>query len=438
MALSASTRAAARPPHSLRPAVRAVVAQHVEESAHLADLRDTLVRAPHLRLPQLGRLDERISAHLDGIVIAGEAGTRLVLESLERIGKGEVFVATVGAIEGRDMARLDRLLAVTEVLPATRAGLLSAFGWVSAPALRGITGSLLTSVGSPWRRKAGLMACAMHGVNPGAPLTAGLHDANEELRATALRVAGRCARADLVESCLAALTDTDRRCAFEAARSAVLIGHRAEALARLETLAVDATSPFQLEALQLALKVMPTQRARTLLASMAQEPAQLRALIQGVAIAGDAHYVPWLIGQMPEPKVAGLAGEAFALITGLDLVHLGFDRKPPDGVVLGPNDDPDDDDVAMDKDDGLPWPDASRIAAWWAAHGARFTPGTRCFMGRTPTPSTCLEVLKTGFQRQRAAAAEYLALLTPGTPLFDTAAPTRRQLRLLGLAAQMT
>jgi len=48
-----------------------------------------------------------------------------------------------------------------------------------------------------------------------------------------------------------------------------------------------------------------------------------------------------------------------------------------------------------------------------------------------PTPATCLEVLKTGFQRQRIAAAEYLTLLTPGTPLFNTAAPTRRQQRLL-------
>jgi hypothetical protein len=39
--------------------------------------------------------------------------------------------------------------------------------------------------------------------------------------------------------------------------------------------------------------------------------------------------------------------------------------------------------------------------------------------------------LKTGFQRQRIAAAEYLTLLAPGTPLFNTAAPAWRQQRLL-------
>ena len=85
----------------------------------------------------------------------------------------------------------------------------------------------------------------------------------------------------------------------------------------------------------------------------------------------------------------------------------------------------------MDEDESLPWPDPEKIAAWWRAHGAKFASGTRYFMGDVPTPATCLEVLKTGFQRQRIAAAEYLTLLTPGTPLFNTAAPTWRQQRLL-------
>jgi len=38
-------------------------------------------------------------------------------------------------------------------------------------------------------------------------------------------------------------------------------------------------------------------------------------------------------------------------------------------------------------------------------------------------------VLRTGFQRQRTAAAEWLCLLQPGTPLFNTAAPAWRQQR---------
>ena len=44
-----------------------------------------------------------------------------------------------------------------------------------------------------------------------------------------------------------------------------------------------------------------------------------------------------------------------------------------------------------------------------------------------------LDVLKTGQQRQRRAAALELALLSPGQPLFNTSARARHQMRLLGL-----
>jgi uncharacterized protein (TIGR02270 family) len=79
----------------------------------------------------------------------------------------------------------------------------------------------------------------------------------------------------------------------------------------------------------------------------------------------------------------------------------------------------------------LPWPDVERISAWWQANGHRFAPGTRYFMGEPPSAAHCLDVLKNGFQRQRMAAAIYLCLLKPGTPLFNCAAPAWRQQRLL-------
>ena len=157
----------------------------------------------------------------------------------------------------------------------------------------------------------------------------------------------------------------------------------------------------------------------------------MRLLIQGIGVAGDPHYVPWLIQLMQDLKLTRLAGESFSLITGLDLAYLDLERRPPENVELGPNDDPNDDDVAMDEDDSLPWPDPEKIAAWWQANGPRFAPGTRYFMGEPPSPAHCLGVLKTGFQRQRIAAAEYLCLMKPGTPMFNTAAPAWRQQRLL-------
>jgi len=104
-------------------------------------------------------------------------------------------------------------------------------------------------------------------------------------------------------------------------------------------------------------------------------------------------------------------------------------------VEFGPNDDPDDDDVAMDEDDSLPWPDVPKITAWWAANSLRFQSGVRYFMGEPVSREHCLSVLKGGCQRQRIAAAQYLCLLQPGTPLFNTSAPAWRQQRWLAKMA---
>lgn len=426
------------PPHAAlpsridRPPIPVVVMQHVEEAAHLRHVRSVLVRAPHVRLLHLGRLDERIAAHLDGIAVAGEHGTGLAQQALERPGTGEVFVATVRAIEDRDATRLDKLLAIAEAVPASRAGLLSAFGWVSAADLQGIIKALLQAT-QAWQREVGLAACAMHGVDPGSVLATALRDGDAGLRARALRVAGQCGRRDLVDACLAALADEDPRCAFEAARSALLLGDRAAALAALEALAVKPAADAQpsLAALRSVLKVVTPKRARSMLTRLSKDAVLIRSVICGIAVAGDPHYVPWLIAQMQDLKRARLVGEAFSFITGLDLAYLDLERKPPENVEFGPNDDPDDDNVAMDEDDSLPWPDPEKLGTWWSANGHRFASGTRYFMGQPPSPAHCLTVLRTGFQRQRVAAAEYLGLLQPGTKLFNTAAPTRRQQRLL-------
>lgn len=74
---------------------------------------------------------------------------------------------------------------------------------------------------------------------------------------------------------------------------------------------------------------------------------------------------------MNESLHARLADTAFALITGLDIAD-GFDTPAPQHLDLGPSDNPADRDVAMDDDRDLPWPDASKVASWWAAHQCRF------------------------------------------------------------------
>jgi uncharacterized protein (TIGR02270 family) len=209
-----------------------------------------------------------------------------------------------------------------------------------------------------------------------------------------------------------------------------MLGDRGAAVQALRALAM-VQGPAQLDALALALFTSDSEGARALVKQLATQGAPLRTLIKAAGWSGDSQVVPWLFQHMKAATHARLACEAFSFITGIDPARLHLDRDAPEGAFAGPTDDPEDDNVALDEDENLPWPDVEKIYAWWQANGSRFRPSTRYFVGEPPSAMHCISVLKNGFQRQRIAAAEHLCLLQPGTQLFNVAAPAWRQQRLL-------
>lgn len=413
--------------------IPSVVLQHVSDAVALRSTRTFLVAAPHIKLLLLSRADERIAAHLDGVALADEFGTQMVQAELESADRGEVFLATVRSLEDRSADRLQNLIALAAALPNALMGLTSAFGWVSAPILKGIVSELLSDP-DPFRQCIGITACSLHRVDPGTVLAQAMVATNAPLRARALRCAGEVGRLDLVSLCVQSLNDVDAECQFRAAQASVLLGDRGNGLAMLGRIALQ-PGRFRIQALALALFSTDAAAAGQLVGHIAGQREDVHLLMRAVGFAGDVSAIPWLIGLMAEDKLARLAGESLSFITGADLAWLELERRPPENFESGPNDNPDDEDVAMDEDDGLPWPDHAKVQAWWVANSHRFQPGVRYFMGAPPSWNHCLLVLKDGYQRQRFAAAQYLCLLHPGTPLFNCAAPAWRQRQLL---AQMS
>jgi uncharacterized protein (TIGR02270 family) len=406
-----------------------VLAQHVESAGTLWLQRCLLTGGAGARLHHIGRFDERLSAHLDGLAVAGEDGWRILDAALEVADAGSVFAIAVRAIGTHDVTRLTRLCALVEAEPKCAAGLSSALGWTEESALRGLVVRWLNH-GQGAQRLLGVAACAMHRVDPGIVAARLFEDREATIRARAWRAAGELGKRELVSTAAAAVVDDDPACQFWAAWAAVLLGDKHNALDVIASIAA-VPGPFRARAFQLVLQARGALSAHGWLATLAKDPANLRWLIRGAGLVGDPTYVPWLIGHMADIKTTRLAGEAFSLITGLDLAWLDLEVKPPENFESGPNDDPNDPNVDMDEDDGLPWPDAVKIQAWWHANSQRFQRGTRCFMGEPLNRDNCVRVLKEGFQRQRIAAALYLSLLNPGTPLFEWRAPARRQQRLL-------
>ena len=171
------------------PFVSDVLQQHADSAAAIHSCRSGLVSAPHVDLHDLGAFDEQLTAHLDGLFVAGEHAWLYCDEALETSSRGSVFVAAVNAIQQRRAERLERLYALSEAVPDARSGLLAALGWVASDQLRGLVAALL-SCDNPFRRSLAISVCGLHRVDPGVVSGRRLQDPSAAVRARALRTTG--------------------------------------------------------------------------------------------------------------------------------------------------------------------------------------------------------------------------------------------------------
>ena len=394
-----------------------VVSQHVEDAAVLWEHRSELARGGHAKLSHLRRFDDRLSAHLDGLRVAGPEAWPLCLAALEKPSDGAMFAAARYALEAQRSDWVDLLFAAVQGNGAGGRGLCSAFAWQPADvSSRPISSSPANEIIAG---HAAVAAAALQRRDVSEAFWNQTRSPHATIRARTWRAAGELGRRELVSACVTSMhEEKDPACRFWSTWSAVLLGDRNSALATLASLAMQ-PGPWRERAFDLASLVMPVATAHQLLQPLSRDQGETRRLIRGAGRVGDPRYVSWLIGQMANDELARVAGEAFSFITGADLAALDLERAPPDHLESGPNDDPAHAHVAMDEDDGLPWPDAARVQAWWADHASRFVPGVRYFIGAPVSHEQCLHVLRTGYQRQRIAAALHRSLLAPGTALFE-------------------
>jgi uncharacterized protein (TIGR02270 family) len=409
-----------------------VVTQHAEEAAFLWLLRDLAVGAPHYLLWELAKLDNRVEAHLDGLRIAGDPGWEIGNTGLAEGDAGEVFAAAVLAFEGGQDERIGAVLKAGTAAPDKARGLVSALGWLPFDRVESHIHRLLAA-DAPAEHHVGLAASAVHRRHPGKPLTDALVSADSVLRARALRAAGElgqvAARPTVRKSCAA----EDPACRFWANWSVALLGgdKEKEAVANLQGIA-EAKGPYQGRAVQTAMRRLEPRAGKAWQAKLAGKPELLRLAVIGAGALGDPELVPWLIGQMTAKPLTRVAGEAFSLITGVDLAYQDLDVRPPEDTGAGPTENPADENVALDLDDNLPWPNPEAVRKWWSANEHRFAKGTRHLLGKPVTPDSLQHVLRTGRQRQRAAAALELVMLQPEHGLFEVRAPGFRQQTVLG------
>jgi len=411
--------------NSVSAVIPHIIEQHAEEAAFLWLLRNRAIYAPHYNLKDLAKLDGRVEAHIDGLRITGDYGWQVSLANMAAKECGETFAASILAFESNSVDRLNALYQAVEAAPETLNGLISALGWVEPQHLRGKVSGLLASDMPMWRQ-AGIAACAIHRVDPGKFLQQSLNDETIALRARALRAAGELGLIDLKPVLLEQLDHNDAAISFWSAWSAARLGDRDKSIASLTKRILEGAD-FCFEAMFILLRILDRHDIKELLKVLAVNEKRVRDAVIGAGISGDSSYVPWLIRQMEMPKLARIAGEAFSMITGVDIAHQDLERKKPDDFHTGPTEDPNDENVAMDPDEDLPFPDPLLTDRWWKQQQPNFTANVRYLLGQPVQPVHCQQLLKSAKQRQRRAAALELALMQPDRPLFETRAVGKRQ-----------
>ncbi len=416
-----------------------VVRQHAENAAFLWTQRDRAVVAPHYRLKDIAKLDERVEANVDGLRVAGEVGWRLCVEGLEQQGPGEVFAGAVLSFGGADVNRIEKVLEVSQAAPGLDRPVVSALGWLEPETVKNYLARLIVSE-DPLRRRIGIAGYAVQRLDPGAILTQTLSDDDPIVRARALKAAGELGRVDLLAHVRRWFSDDHLGSRFSALWSAGRLGDRTREIFRGLQAIAEAGGELSGQATDMLIRMLPLQEAKQWRCQLRDNPERLRLAVKGVGVLGDPELVAELLVLMEIKETSRVAGESFSMITGVDLAYQDLERDEPEEPAqqeaANTTDQADDElraPITDDADADLPWPHPELVSKWWRQHQSEYRVGVRYLCGKEITSVNLTEILKAGYQRQRSAAALELALKEPRQPLFEVRGRGQQQQKSLGL-----
>ncbi|MDG4551250.1 MAG: TIGR02270 family protein [Candidatus Contendobacter sp.] len=388
---------------------------YFERIAEIWQMRHALATARYSLFHHLYEMDSYLKPYLEYLPEVPENFWRRIESSpVEKWKAGRLFVASFIALKNNRMQQLRRVIDITLARPRIDQGFISAFGWISPSLAKSKVQSLLNSRFARWRRLGMVVAMANH-IDCKNSLERLVNDMDIDLNVIAVKLIGKLGYANLMPILLRGLRSRHEDQRFWAAWSAVLLGNRQTALEIIKGFALCPMPLRQQQALQLILRVADRQEVDRWVAVVAKHNHRLHAAMANAGACDNIAWVPWLIELMCSPERAGFAGEAFTLLTGVDLISEGLIRPriihPSESQLLG----------SMELAQSF-LPDVKAVRAWWIANRHRYQQDKRYLLGREIAFESCFQVLDTGRQYQRAAAALDLSLLKADFPLLETQA----------------
>lgn len=406
-----------------------VLTQYVEEAALLWVRRQYASGQPHIDLQDLVQIDERIVAQLDGLRLAGDEGWALCAENLAWGEPGEVFTATVMALESDRPERRDLAWQYAFRSRELEINLAETLGWLPQRQVAKVLAELAN--GSASQQAVAWRAACQHGISDESSLVDALRSEDNNIAEAAVHCVARLGLLKHLSEVRAAHRRRDTSSLVWAWTLALLDEDAPEVADLMQADATTAGMDLR-DLFTVLLSRLDAETAEAWIEQLAAAPGGQRPAIIASGIQGRISRLPWLVDQLQDPRLARLAGEAIHLLTGVDFSDSDFEGAAPDDFEAGPTEDPDDEDVSMDPDENLPWPNASAFEEWWLKYRDHFDPGLRYLVGCAADTNRYQEVLRGGTQRLRAIAALELAIRQPGQPVFDVRAPGARQMQLLG------
>jgi uncharacterized protein (TIGR02270 family) len=395
-----------------------VVEEHLDEASFLWTQWEAGLASPRFTALELkDGLEERLLAHVDGLVIAGEeAAKRLLLPGLEEEDPGRVSAAAFALLAGE--SGLERLLAALPELAPTQLGAIGRALELSTqvdplPLLKGPAKVLA------------LRALGFRQAPAGEALRAFSSSDDPEVACAVLRAAQASGREGRgwVERWLGSAEAAVRDGAIEAG---LVLGLRSAWTACREVASSHAPDTGRL----LLLLALSGEPDAVELLEAALGVAELRpAALVALGYTGRVRAAELCLEQMREEESARVAAEAFSAITGLALKG-ELVRPEPEPDTLVPLEEEDlEADLVPGSEAQLPLPEPDAVARWWAGAKRQLEPDVRYLGGKPLSGEALKAAFEGGPMRRRHALGLELAIRTHGEYRVQTYGWARDQLR---------
>lgn len=394
-----------------------VVEEHLDEAEFLWGAWEHGLVAPNYTLAEVAEgPEQRLSAHIDGLVIGGPPVVRrLLVPALEEDEPGRVSAAaTALLLGGRDANGLFAVLEAMRELPEQRPALVRALCCADGSRLRPEVRELLQDDDRALVAAAAEVL-AFHFEPLGETLGLLLADDDPAARALALHAVleepepGRHVRA-----VHAGLLEADPRIVDAAIATGTRLG-LAAAWKRARERAEETDGGAAL----LLLALRGDERDRALVTAALQDRKRRLAALWALGFLGTPEVVDASLEFLDDRAAGPLAGEVFTAVTGVDL----------DDANMSLASEEDEEALEHLPENDLPRPDPMAVLQWWIKRRADFHDGVRHVDGSPRSPAGLVLVLKEGRMRRRAAALLDLTFEITGKPRarLQCRAPTDRQ-----------